>query len=287
MKGLFFKGEPRPICARKLYHSLLLGDLKVPPTPIMMNGSYFEALCFKQHDLAEYWRKKLMIGHKTVPIALSRIEEQSRMFDVVTKRYGIVITTEGPDKNIWIDLKGKLEYNKFPEIEFNLEGASDIITPVTVTGFSYNRIVLDLKLTIDRNSRFGEYCWGEPQFMDVSQIIFYSYLAKVPAAYLVFDYKKDARGHKFIPVATEAMFPENKRSQYENNETFRTARQRQEDLNILVENTILRVIRWHNEGYEETPSYDNCDKCPLNPSNQIKQSNPDFVCDKAGMIQHI
>ena len=287
MRALFFKGEARPVCSRKVYHDMFKSDLRVPPTEIMMNGSYFEALCFKEDEIANYYHDRLMEGHRTEPIALSRIQEQARMFDIITKRYGIQVIPKGPDKNTWIKLEGKLEYDKFPEIKFKLEGSSDLVTPVTVKGFNYHRIVLDLKLTIDRNSRYGDYCWGEPQFMDVTQVVFYSYLGNIPAGYLVFDYKKNDRGHKFIPVATLAMFPNKNKAQYEGNETYRVARQRQEDLNILVKDTIHLILQWHNEGYIENPNYDNCNRCPLNPQNQIKQSNPDLICDKAGMIQHI
>lgn len=264
---------------------MLKGDLRTPPSEIMMNGSYFEALCFKEDEIAAYYRARLMEGHRNQPISLSRIEDQARMFDIVTKGYGMQIIPKGEHKNTWIQLEGGLEYDKFPEIKFKFEGSADLVTPVTVDGFNYHRIVLDLKLTIDRNSRFGEYCWGEPQFMDVTQTVFYSYLASIPAAYLVFDYKKNDRGHKLIPVATKAMFPKNK--QFEGNETFRIARQRQEDLNILIKDTIHLILKWHSEGYLENPGYDNCNRCPLNSQNQIKQSNPDLICDKAGMTQHI
>jgi len=291
MGSLFWRGEARPYCPRKIKHTILLGDRKAPPTMSMMYGRYFEEVCFKGRYIDEYDRAiRLSSGKKS--IQQLRIEEQADMFPMIANRYGIQVHNSDEKRNIWRRLHGRLEVKEHPEIEFELKGTCDIESPVEMTGFSYTKAIIDLKLTMDRESKFGEYCWGTPEYMDLFQIVFYSYLGQVPGAYLVFDYRPSGRGHKFIPVATEAMFhnPDgspNQKMITENAEFYQAAKDRQVKLRVLIKDTVDAILKMDAEGYPKMPSYDNCSNCPLNPVNQLEEKDENYICRKAGAIQQV
>ena len=181
LKRLYYKGEPRQdTCPKKEYHHILKADIRQPPSEIMMRGLLFEAICFRDKEAEEYYAEKLTLNNGRRSIHTDRIYEQAQMFEMVAGKYGLTID------NTQVHLHGGLHMPKFPDIEFSLEGTADIVTEIHATGFDYAVAVVDLKLTMDRNSEFGEFAWGAPQFMDHTQAILYSYLANVPAAYLFF-----------------------------------------------------------------------------------------------------
>ena len=243
-----------------------------------MRGLLFEAICFKDTEAERYYEEKLRLNKGGQSVHTQRIYDQARMFDIVASKYGISI------ENTQVPLHGDLEIERFDHIKFSLEGTADIVSHINAPGFSYNKAITDLKLTMDRNSEFGEYSYGAPQFMDMTQGSIYSFLSGTPFALLVFDYRSRDRGHILIPVATMAMFPKQptdpKMLQY-----YNVAKDRFTDLKVVIKDTAHMILKWDALEYPIASSFEACKSCPLNPYNYIDVGVP--VCDNASFTEII
>lgn len=267
---MYFKGEYKEPCAKRVYHNYLLGDVKSPPTNPMRDGNYFESETLG-HGREGYKAPPRLLKNGNKPVDILRIDQQVHAFEMVAISMGISTEFVQVKKSIPVDMGGR-----FKNINIILEGVADIITPVHLKGFDYDLAGVDLKLTKDRDNTHGEYCWGAPQFLDPIQLVIYSYLFKIPFAYLVFDYKAKDMGYKFIPVATKAMeadLPDDLKL---------LARQREADLMAAVKNTIEKIVMWDAENYPVTANSINCEKCPMNPAN-----NMGGTCEDAWLPQLI
>ena len=278
---LYFKNELRSnLCPKKFWAGYLMGARQESSTDAMIKGTYFETKAIgggrtgNVDDLV-----RLKDGSRSMD--QMRIDEQVNMFQMVVQSYGMNID------NVQVHKEMPIEIERFPDIKFKLSVTGDMITPVNIKGYSYPLIVTDLKLTKDRTSEFSEYCWGKPEYMDFFQIILYSTVFNIPGAYLVFDYKPENRGHIFLPVATMAMFPDGKPKDHALQGGYETAKLRAQDLQIGLKNTAYTILKWHAEGYPTEPSYDACDKCPLNPKNQLKEEDPRYICQEASAIKRV
>ncbi len=257
IRALYFKGEYREPCAKKVYHNYLLGDFKSPPTRPMQYGNYFESRCLG-HGREGYKTEAPLLKNGRRPVAVERIDSQVHAFEMVAVNMGISTEFVQVKKFISIDMG-----DRFEGMKMVLEGVADIITPVHIKGFDYDLAGIDLKLAGDRDNTHGEYCWGSPQFLDPIQLVIYSYLFKIPFAYLIFDYKAQDMGYRFIPVATMAM-------EADLPDDFKLlARQREADLMAVVKNTIEQIVMWDSEGYPVTANSMNCERCPMNPVNNL------------------
>jgi hypothetical protein len=176
-----------------------------------------------------------------------------------------------------------LEIDAYPDLKLALHGGLDIVSPIHVKGTEYNypAAVIDLKLATSRFNEHGKYCWGVPQYMDMMQIVLYSTITNLPGFYYIFDYKeKTGNGHLLLPVATMAMFPNGPQTQ-EDEKYYTLAKQRLSDIKVSVKKTVEQVMKMDSEGYVETPSYENCDRCPLS------KMYPNGTCDKMNFIKRM
>jgi len=257
---LYFNSEYRgdhgtPICPRKVYRTYLLGDVKTKPTDAMIKGQYFETELIGS-GVNGFKREAPLLKSGKKPIDYIRIDNQVEMAEMVFHKYGII------KDYVQIERKIPLEYDEHPGIKFWLKVHADLVSPVKMKGFDYPYAVIDLKLTQDRNSRFGEFCWGEPQYMNHNQAILYSYVFKLPFIYLVFDYRpKDFEaGYKAIPVITSSM-------KNLSEEHLNLAKHRDFDLKMTIQGTIDKIIMWDAHDYPAEPAPEICKLCPLNPLN--------------------
>lgn len=223
----------------------------------MQYGNYFESEVLG-HGREGYKTPAPRLKNGKVPVDIERINEQIHAFEMVAVNMGISTEFVQVKKSIPVDMG-----ERYKHINILLEGVADVITPVHVKGFNYELAGIDLKLTKDRDTVHGEYCWGAPQFLDPIQLVIYSYIFNLPFAYLVFDYKPQDRGYRFIPVATRAM-EDNLPDDYK-----LLARQREASMKATVKNTIEKIVMWDLEGYSVTPNSKNCKDCPLNPANNM------------------
>jgi len=182
-----YKGEEREqICPKKIYHIDIIKSHQYR-TESMLKGSYFETLCLGKgaggkivDDLPRKALSKAKVlenqkrkasglpelkGEKTTD--QERIEEQARRFVLLSTKYQVTVT---PDNT---QVKLVIPWYKDPEIYLSME--FDIFPTAIMTNDGLKMAIIDLKLTADVNSTYGDFCWGAPEQMDLNQSYMYSY----------------------------------------------------------------------------------------------------------------
>jgi len=299
IKALYFKGNERPSCPHYIYNIYINKNYESEPSESMNFGSYFETLCIgsgaRGRITDDLPRKQLTekqnianrvsvskgnpviyYGEKT--INQIRIEAQASEFKRLCAKYKITIV---PPFNTQVKI-----YKRFSENTI-LSGELDVF-PTLMLGESDPRLsIIDLKLTADLGSTFGEFAWGDFDSMDKLQGWMYHYLVRdidldlifsfnencllpeiiTPAVtniinnndllffFWVFDYKKDVSklGNKFFKVDYD------KNTESELTETIRKTE------------SLLDYFELHN--WSKNPCK-TCEKCPIpcehNPNNNEK-----------------
>jgi hypothetical protein len=182
-----YKGEEREqICPKKIYHIDIIGSHQYR-TESMLKGSYFETLCLgkgaggriiddlprkrltKAKELENIKRKASGLpelkGEKTTD--QERIDEQVKRFHILSAKYQITVLPENTQ------IKLTIPWHKNPEIYLGME--LDIFPTAIMTNDGLELAIIDLKLSADINSTYGDFCWGAPEFMDLNQSYMYSY----------------------------------------------------------------------------------------------------------------
>lgn len=255
----YYKGEARDYCPMKLYHTKILKDVDDPPTESMEKGNFFETKCIGSSVYGK--TESLPLGKKgQKSLDQQRIEEQVLNFKLVCEQYGIIINqTEqlGMPKNVQKHFSVPVEIDQFAQegIKTVINLTADILSPISYGQVDYPVAIIDLKLTIDRNSKYGDYCWGAPEYMDHIQAYVYGFILGFPFFYLVFDYNAKDRGYKIIPVNTNLQHP--------NPEKREEAMRRYKETVEIIRNTIQRIIDHHHHGWYTNPNRNNCKNCPL------------------------
>ena len=288
----FRKGEVRVnVCPKNLYHLHIIKTHQYT-TESMRNGHFFETLCIgrgsggqKQNDLP---RKKLLkakelenikraslklpllLGDKTAD--QQRIEQQAQRFKILCSKYQITPLEGNTQTRIVIpwhknpDIHLKMEFDIFPTAIMTDERIKDSLTD---TGLRI--AIIDIKLTADLNSTYGEFQWGSPEYMDHTQGHMYHYGARqivkhidmnphminiltrnvidlisvnnLNFYYWVFNYKKEQLEDKLIKVDW------NPNVEHELHELINKT------VNLIEENEAL--------GWPVNPIYQICRECPV------------------------
>lgn len=255
----FFKGELRDYCPMKVYHTRILKDVEEIPSEAMINGNFFETLCLG----SSAYGKTLSIpagrgGKKS--ITQERLEEQALNFKLVCEQHGIIINqtdSPGAPKNVQKSFSVNVEIDQFEEQEMGIaiNLVTDILSPISFGQVDYPMAVIDLKLTWDRNSTYGEYCWGAPEYMDHIQAYLYGFILSFPFFYLVFDYNSKDRGFKIVPVNTNLQHPDPSKRE----EAMRRYRETIE----IIKKTVQIILNHHHHGWYTNPNRNNCKNCPM------------------------
>ena len=243
------------ICPKQIYHTYLKGDEQSQSTKLMLYGKYFETQLIGS-GVGGYKQPAPLLKNGKKPLDIIRIDEQVHNAEMVMTKYGMT------KEFVQIEKTVPVEYKEHSQIKFYLRVHADLVTPVHITGFDYPMAVVDIKLPQDRENKFGEYCWGEPRFMNHNQPVLYSFVFQLPFMYLVFDYRPKGieMGHKVVPVITPYMDGLSEKD-------ANTGKQRFFDLKMTVQGTIDRIVMWDADGYPAEPESDVCKECPLNPLN--------------------
>lgn len=191
VKQIFYKGEERIHCPRKIYVTYVAETHKALPSIYMLRGLFFEFRCLgsmssHQKDDPD-WTELFYKNNPEKPLAeTERILQQVDTFrGKVYSAYGLEINEER------VQIKGEklLEDHKIV-----LEGEADLISPISFTAegkeYVFGDCVIDLKLTGSLDNDFGEYSWAKAQEMDHIQAYIYGAIWELPFMYFVFDYKK-------------------------------------------------------------------------------------------------
>lgn len=256
IKRLQYKGEKINQCWKKVWHTELLCDYNNPMTKSMTFGVFFETLCIgKSNSDPIYDLKRKRNGDKTIDQV--RIEEQAYLFKNTLDKYGIILIPDGQGsyRNVQVSQKIKHEMEGYEDIDIYVEGVADIISPVSYGKYNYDTAVIDLKLTLNRESNYGYYCWGTPEYMDHIQAFIYSYIFKMPFLYWVFDYNSRDRGEKIIPINTNI--------EHKDRGKAMEARIRFKDMMQAIRSTAADILTYHTMGWPIVPKYERCKPCPI------------------------
>ena len=192
-----YKGEERELfCPSKTYHIDMIHSHHYR-TASMLNGSYFETLCIgsgaggritddlprkrlvKARELENIKRKETGLpevkGEKTMDQI--RIEQQAQRFKILCGKYQIS-AFEGNTQ-----IKVKVPWHKNPDVllsaEFDIFPSGIMTNEKLFPEDTGMRVaIIDLKLSADIDSKFGEYCWGSAEYLDIIQAMTYHYVAR-------------------------------------------------------------------------------------------------------------
>ena len=256
IKHMSYKGTLRDYCPLETYMTYITGKVKRAPGKSMLNGLYFEAGALNNgidKDGNALMLERLKNGKKSTDNL--RIDEQIFNFkNIISQELNLLITPQ----NIWRQfnaivedktIKDKFDFSVFVELE------TDLLSPIRYKQFDSDLAILDLKLTIDRNGCFGEFCWGEPENMDHIQAFLYSYTLKLPFFYVVIDYKASGRGWKLVPVNTDVNNPDPRVSE--------EAKRRKREMFQVIRTVAVEIEHHHRHGWQTNPHPDNCKGCPV------------------------
>jgi hypothetical protein len=263
IKKLYYHGNEEHYCPKKLLEQFMKRSPKEITSKSMLEGVYFETGCIgsgvsgKQvldlpRKLISEKRKKEFIAQGIPPEQWKgekttnhlRIDEQIDNFKRLAQKNQFVITpqTTQVHKKIPIDVS-----RYFNNVECEIGCNIDIITSGFIDDIWYDAVCIDLKLAGNRNGGFGKFNWGNVAYMDHTQLLLYGLVTGLPQFYLLFDTYAAGMGHRFIEVTQDS------------DKIF--------DLKETIRKTIERVI-WHEEnGYEESPSEEECRLCFMNPKH--------------------
>jgi len=178
MRLLIRKGEEIPHCPLQFMEVKIFRNFEFPESLSMLKGSYFETLCLGKgaggKRISDLPRKALtdkriremiasgipesdILGEKTID--QERIEQQAMRFPMRVDELKMVVHEQNTQvpvlKHLWGDVY--------------LSGELDIWPTTMMTPEGLRWVVVDLKLTGDVNSQWGDFCWGTPEHMDHTQ----------------------------------------------------------------------------------------------------------------------
>jgi len=229
-----FKDDYCPLKNKVLY---ITKQFKSIPSLSMMKGTYFETLIIGSDAHGNQLTTLPLRKNGKPTVDQERIEQQANFFMQVMKDHSMVIQ----DKQV--KLSHQLDTNVFLDGILDIKGSlfDDIDGPV-------NDAIIDIKLTANIYSQFGDYCWHFPHNMDHTQAYMYSLLYesnyKVTPIfyYFVFDYKPVPE-YKVIRKTVDA--------------TNRA------ELMESIRKTIEKIEMHERKTWWTNGSYDNCRYCPL------------------------
>lgn len=260
IRQLIYKGEPYPVCPYKVYHTLLLKDVKIPPSESMIKGLYFESKCLGLSadgnttiDLPRHKKTgNKLADHERIDQAVERFSQVKEDYRMVIDRRLVQVYK----KIRWMDNEHSFAMPVF------LDGTLDFMSPITTSSYSHPMATIDLKLTKDRdvcesfsNGLFHATPWGNMEAADFTEAMMYRVIFGKPFIYLVFDYKGANAGFKDIPVITDINDTDRKKAS--------KAQNRMADLRNTIRWVVNAVMKWQNEGWPMTAIAKVCATCPI------------------------
>lgn len=252
IKEFFTKWGDREHCPHRVYRTRILDDYG-EDTLSMEKGKYFETQCIEGTawgEVNDLPRKRN--GDKTADHV--RIDDAILLFRKIARDKMLSLN----EYNTQVELKMKLNS------EFGLHGHLDIFPTSFLEDGEFILAFIDLKLTMDITSEWGDYCWGKPQFLDTTQLICYHTLVRhlnndlndfqnypdlvlesaekglIRGFYWVFGYKKEG----FLPLEVE--YTEMKMSEFREN----------------LRRTMSLINLYTQQNWPKTPGKV-CHKCPV------------------------
>jgi hypothetical protein len=246
-QSLIKKFEEENYCPKKIKAMYIDKTHANEPSLSMQKGNYFEYLCIgaAAHNgvcVTDLPRKRK--NQKTAD--QERIEHQANLFPEVLKEFGIEFPKE---KNRQVTISHVLDNG------IQIEGTFDFCAEINNEEWGHLPVaIIDIKLTSNIHSTFGDFCWGTPENMDLLQSFMYPFIFKErfkdklpknyvpPFFYLVFDYKPDS---EYKLIQTEYNFAE------------------EEKLLKRVEYAYSQAQRCDELNWAPEPDMIQCNSCPV------------------------
>ena len=281
IKRFLYRGDERELLCPYQIYAVDIAKTHHYQTESMLKGSYFETLCLGRgannqvtDDLPrkKLSKKQIIENHKLVAqekppykgdktLDQVRIERQAQIFKVLCDKYQVTVTYGNTQVRIIVP------WHRNTEVLLSME--FDIFPTAIITKDGLRLAIIDIKLTADVESSFGEYCWGRPEFMDITQALMYLYGVKKLAAnidmnphmrdlltrpainliehnqidffYWVFSYKKI--DNKLIKVAWDQT--------------------REQELHETINKAVSLIDYYEAMGWPTKPHYSLCKTCPV------------------------
>ena len=255
IKTFFTKGLLKEYCPQYVYHKRIINSFESDsPTPVQLNGLYFETKCFGKSAGNRKFDELPRIN-KGIKKSVDnlRIDEQILMFKQLTIDRNFVVDKEM--RNVQLFIKGKYPNTIYQDVTVILTAELDYLGPFKDNGVFYPTAVVDLKLTKDVDSEWGDFCWGKPEFMDHTQATFISYMTKFPFFYWIFDYKPSGRSNRVIQINHDV--------NHIDPVVANKAKFRLNQLHEDIRKTVVEIVTNFKTGWERRPVIENCKKCNL------------------------
>lgn len=280
IRRVLYNGEEREVCPYQLYNVDIKHLFKKETTEPMVCGSYFETECLgsgasgkiiddlprkllnktqkTENRVREREGKKLIKGDKRSDHL--RIDEQVLRFKTLCTKHQIMIT----DINTQVPIVIPWEKNDEVLLAMHLD-----IFPTPI--FYHNKLeiaIIDLKLTGDLNSSYGEYCYATPEHLDLIQGKMYHYgvrnirrdlnphlddvlsravekVVKEKGLFFlwIFNYKKLTLEDKFIEVIWD--------------------KTKEAELHESIRKTVSLIEMFEGQAWPVLPAYKRCKDCPI------------------------
>lgn len=246
-------GNEIPYCPYQILKTYMTGEYSFKSTQAMKNGIYFETKLIGKNSRGETVEPELTTkGLPTAP--QKRIDMQIKNAREVFKDRAMVID----DKKV--QLKGEKQLI-MPELDFDIKitQTADMRTPIRFRDEIYDDAIVDIKLTADLKTTFGDFAWGKFEYMDKTQAYIASYVHNLPFFYLVFDYPATNMGYRLFKVNTL----QGSKDMSHSNPLYNEVVTRYHEMKETVRKTAL-LIDYHNSTEWETrPNPTLCVACPL------------------------
>jgi len=289
IKRVLKEGSEIPFCPNKLYHTTILGSKKEEPSDAMKAGNLGESLILgfgRDGECTETLGRK-RVSKKAIEAAKKegkpepegelyideiRVRMQADRAKVIFNNYRMTL----PDGSLAIIPGVNIQPKIFKVIDEKdkilLETNPDIFpVPIFYEGKQWTAIV-DVKFTGNVNTKFGDFCWGAPEFMDHTQAevylhatddINYVYNPHLKEAfgkrenfvnklflYMVFDYQVPEEQLDFKPV------------------DVKWTMERKKNIMARINHSVAIYEHCEASGWPIRTDYENayqeCKKCPLN-----------------------
>lgn len=258
------RGTLLEYCPRYIYNRTIFNaETTDETTDAQLKGLYFETHCLGKSAGDRNFNELPRVNKGTKKSTDNlRIDEQINMFKHLSVEYGLAFDKEL--RNVQKFIKGKYDNHTFHDIDIWLTSELDYIGPFIESGKFHQTAVIDLKLTKDLDSSFGDFQWSRPEYMDHTQATLICYMLKqhkIPFFYWIFDYKPSGRSNKIIHISDDV---DNINPVIANN-----AKLRRNQLHEDIRKTVSEIVDGFRTGWQERPTQEQCKKCKLDCKSRI------------------
>lgn len=279
IRTFLHNGEEREYCYRRIYLTKIKRVFKDAPSDPMLYGKYFETKCLGKssgYNVTDLARKKLtkkaiaenavrskegrppLLGEKYLDHI--RVDDQITRFHALVKQYKIIIA----DLNVQVPIL--TVWDQDPDVLLSAE--LDIFPTTILLENELFAAIIDLKLTADVNSTYGEFCYGKPEYLDLIQAKMYHYVVRninkklnpgldglitdtiqrlidkdmIQFLLWIFSYKTEVLEDKFIRVSWD--------------------KNKEAELHESIRKTVSSLEVGEKLDWPTNPLYHLCNKCP-------------------------